>query len=339
MIAVLALYAERLGGGPFIAFCIVCWWLSYGIVYFSSQGLVAVRREELGSFFFYSSINLATFAALAMYLLVAPRPELAGAIATATFAALVAASISLYALARLAPAGRSGLRVPLKEASQVGASIVAARVLQGLLFWIPVWTVAHAFSPARAAVFAIASRLLFGVMGALAAVRFSVRPAIVAAIALDRWPDIERDGRRIAIVACAAVILAILATLAVGEPILGAFFGEQYRPAAMILVVLLLGGLGESIGGPVDEVIKMSGGQSIALVAIGVVVAVEFCLALIGARGGLLWVAAAQAAAFWLLYGFYVFYLQSRCGVLLLPVIRRQVSSAATQRSKAEIRT
>src|SRR6185437_8426820 len=79
------------------------------------------------------------------------------------------------------------------------------------------------------------------------------------------WHEIERKGRAIASVASFAAFAALVGALAVGAPLIALLFGEVYRPAAAILCVLLLGTLGECFGGPVDEVLRMTGRSHIVL--------------------------------------------------------------------------
>jgi len=295
------------------------WWLCYGAIFFCAQCLLAMGRASLGSFFFYPATNIFQIVFLLPFLLLHKDAGLSGVLAVTVISALscaaVAAGFLVWAISRF-PRGPGS--VSLVPAFSLGIVICISRVLQSALYWIPVWMTGALQGAAAAGLIAVASRLAVAVASLMAAIRFTVRPEIVAAAARGDWHEIERKGRAIASVASFAAFAALVGALAVGAPLIALLFGEVYRPAAAILCVLLLGTLGECFGGPVDEVLRMTGRSHIVLGLLAIFAVAETVL-IAGLGGSPLSAAMAQSIALIGMYALLVTYLKAKNSILIVP--------------------
>ncbi|MCY1707575.1 lipopolysaccharide biosynthesis protein [Pannonibacter sp. SL95] len=308
------------GAAPVLAGLTATWCLLYGLVFVVAQCLVALRHSGLGSFFFYSSTNIFYLLTSIPYLLLAQDPQLDRLLSLSLLAATLSLALALGALWRLTrQLPQSDEKAELRAAFEIGGFIAVSRFLQSALFWIPVWVTTLYLGEAQAAVIGTAGRLLVAVAAVVAALRFSVRPAIVAAAAANDWPAIERTGRKIALFASASTVCAMFGTWLLGQWAIAMLFEPGYAAVWPVLLVLLLGALGETIGGPVDEVLKLTGYGKVVLFGLIATALGETLLAVLLSPFGLLGIASAQAAAFWLMYAFQIFYLNRVRCVLIIP--------------------
>lgn len=280
------------------------WWVCYGVTFFASQILVATGRASLGAFFFYPAMNIALFVTSVPYLVFAMQPQLDLTLMAAVAGGLLCAVAAIVcAVAATLSYPVSTARVPIGAAFRLGASIGVSRVLQSCLYWIPVWAVGFWQGLAAAALFATASRLNVAVAAVMAAIRFTIRPSIVRLAARDDWDGIGREGRRTATLATAIAIVGIVGTTTIGPSVISLVFGDDYRGAAWVLAILMIGTLGECVGGAVDEVLKMTGQNGFVLRLLGTAVVVEVLLVMASAGLGVSAAASAQALVFVVMYG------------------------------------
>lgn len=301
------------------------WGFCYGMVFFAAQGLVALRFIGLGSYFFYTSTNVLLLVTSFPYLLLATDPNLIGLMTSTVCAAglsMLAACVMLWSKLAVYPAGGSA---DLRPAFSTGSLIALSRMLQATLYWIPVWVAGVMLGAVDASIVATAGRLLIAVSAVIAAMRFSIRPEIVAASVQGDWPRIERTGRNISFVATLATLLAMLGTWYIGRPVIIFLFGSGYTSAWVVLMILLIGALAEAIGGPVDEILKMTGHTPAVLIGLVATVVIEIVLAFMLSKHGISSLAWAQALSFCGMYAFQIAYLyrQHRCIVLPYPYKRR----------------
>lgn len=296
------------------------WGLLYGMVFVVSQGLIALRAAALGSFFFYSATNLALLFTSVPYLLLSSAPSLYGLMTMTVVAAVLAIAAALTALWHQARQFAGTERAELGAATCAGAVIALSRMLQSAIYWIPVWVTTILLGSADAAVIATAGRLLIAVTAVIAALRFSVRPAIIAAEAQGDWPAIERVGRHISLATAAFTSMAMAGLWFFGQPVLFVLLGAEYAAAWGVLMVLLVGALGEAFGGPVDEVLKMTGHGRTVLHTLILTVLVEAALAACLSSQGMMAVAAAQAVAFVAMYVYLVYALSRLRGIVIMPI-------------------
>ncbi|MEP2718493.1 hypothetical protein [Pseudophaeobacter sp.] len=312
------------------------WLFVYGLMFIVAQALVALRAPALGSFFFYSAINLCILCSSVPYLTLSQRPALTTLVAITIVAASIACGAGMVALVlqmrKYAPASHdtsSSRSVILLPAFRIGAPIAVSRMLQSMIYWIPVWVAAALLSAADGAVIGAAGRLLIAVTAVIAALRFSVRPTIVAAAAESDWSYIEHIGRRICLLTSSFTLVALVCLWVVGAPVLAILLGPEYGAAWAVLAILMIGALGEAFGGPVDEILKMTGAGTVVLFSLMVTVSLQAILAIALLPFGLNGVATAQALAFCALYAFQVIYLYRVRGILVMPLLPRHNDAAA----------
>ena len=128
-------------------------------------------------------------------------------------------------------------------------------------------------------------------------------------------------------VGCAVAALAFV--LVAGSGLFVMIFGHGYRGVAPVLAMLLVGAIGESVGGPVDEVLKYQGQARPVLIGLIVTVAGEVLLARLLAPYGAVAAAAAQAIAFGAMYTFQIALCWRRLGILIVPYVRPRDLRAA----------
>ena len=308
------------GVAPAIVISAGLWWLAYAAVFFCGQTLVALRHEAKGAFVFYALNNLLLLVTTAPFLLLARHADVVGAlhasVAAGAIAALTGVVFVRRALRALGTEGTGDTRIATQR---LGLLIAVARVLQSMLYWVPAWAVAAASGPADAAIMGAAGRLLIAATAVIAVFRFTIRGRIVAAGARGDTAAITRMARASATIATLVALAALALVLAVGEPAIGLLFGSGFREAAPVLAILLIGAIGESVGGPVDEVLKYQGQARAVLYGLIVAVAAEVLLAWLLAPYGAQAAAAAQAIAFCGMYAFQIVYCRRKLGILILP--------------------
>lgn len=259
------------------------WWTSYAIIFSAAQITVAAGSAGIGTTLFYSSANLGQLlvtvpAVLAFSTGTLQSVTLLTGLGT-MLAALVAAAVALRTARKLDSVNLSGRELDTRSVStsafRVGIQIAIGRCVQAVIIWSPVWIAVALLTARNAADIGLAARLVSAVAGVIAAVRFSVRPELAAAAAVGEWLSIQRAGRSIAILATGLALSAVIATIAVGPIVISAIFGTEYGAVWLFTAILLLGTVGESVGGPVDEILKMSGDAGFVLGAqLGAMVAV-----------------------------------------------------------------
>lgn len=294
------------GGGlvtPGVVAATAAWWLCYGITFFAAQLLVATQRASLGAFYFYPAMNISLFVTSVPYLLFAAAPSLQGTLVAAAGGGVLcagAASLSAFRSVRVYP--RSTVEAPMAPVFRLGLSIGSSRVLQSCLYWIPVWGVGLWHGAAEAALFATASRLNVAIAAVMAAIRFTIRPTVVHLAAQADWTGIGREGQRTATLATLTSLVALAGTVTLGPTMIALVFGEAYRGAAWILAVLLVGTLGESVGGAVDEILKMTDRAGLVLRLLIATVAVEALLVWATGSAAPIVAAVVQAGVFVAMY-------------------------------------
>ncbi|MCT4372280.1 hypothetical protein CLG85_018945 [Yangia mangrovi] len=326
--AITALTACALGSLVFLAtgaqgdyvLLTAVWCFLYGMIFYAAQALVALRSAGLGAFFFYSSTNMYLLMTSVPYLLFWRDPTLTGLMFCTITAATLSLVTALVFLSRALSPHTGRAKADLGPAFRTGSVIAVSRMLQAMIYWIPVWVCGALLGAADASVIATAGRLLIAVSAVIAALRFSVRPVIVAAAAEGDWPAIERTGRKIALFTTLLTLLAMLLMALIGKPVLLFLLGEEYAAAWGVLFVLIFGALGEAFGGPVDEVLKMTGHTTAVLLGLLVTVVLETALAIFLSPHGTLAIATAQATAFCAMYMYQVLYLQRKRGILIMPL-------------------
>jgi O-antigen/teichoic acid export membrane protein len=320
MFGVGAIGAIALGQGVEYSLMTAIWGIMYGMVFVASQGLIALRCAAMGTFFFYSATNLGFLFTSVPYLLLSESPTLSGLMRITIFAATLAAVSATIAVLRKARPYPGKDRATLAAPMRSGAVIAVSRMFQAMIYWVPIWITTFMLDASQAAVIATAGRLLIAVSAVIAALRFSVRPTIVAAAAAGDWAGIERLGRRIALGTTLFTLAAIIGLFLTGQPFLDFLLGPEYAAAWGILLVLLVGALGEAIGGPVDEVLKMTGQSRIVFTGLVVTVLLEVALGLALSPFGVIAVAWSQAIAFVGMYAFQILALKRRRGILIAPL-------------------
>lgn len=208
----------------------------------------------------------------------------------------------------------------MRDAWRQGIMIAAGRVIQACLLWSPVWVVSVALGATDAALVGLGARLVAAVAAVIGAVRFSIRPTLVRDAAKGDWRSIEVRCSRIALFTVGLAVAAIVTLLAFGPSLVSAFFGPEFRAASYVTALMLVGTIGESLGGPVDEVLRMSGYASVVFrsQALALFVAVPAQL-LAGVYGGLIALLVVYGLMFIALYSVLIGYLWRLHRILVLP--------------------
>jgi O-antigen/teichoic acid export membrane protein len=292
------------------------WWVAYGVLYFCSQVLVALGHTSWGAFFYYPASSIGLFITSVPYLLFAANPNIEGTLCwTMLGAALCAVPALILVTIYLGGLPSAGQAESLAPVFRLGFSICVTRVLQSALYWIPVWGVGLWLGAAAGASMATASRLNSAAAAVMAAIRFTIRPQIVENVARGNWNLIASQSRKIATIATAAVLLVIAATFLAGHWTIGLVFGSAYASSSVLVLILLIGTLGECVGGPVDEILKMTGRADTVSATLVVASALEVALVAAFTRFGSPAAAAGQAAVFVAIYIWFLWLVWKHNGV------------------------
>ncbi|KQN74786.1 lipopolysaccharide biosynthesis protein [Devosia sp. Leaf64] len=308
----------------FLSFAIACWWALYCSVFFFSQLLVALHKPGPGAFFGYTATNFAYLVSLIPYLFIVHNPTVLQTLWIAVLGSAISALFAgLYSVRALAPYISSSDVTNPSPMFRVGFSLAASRLFQASLAWTPIWTTAYILGPEASAVYSAGGRLMVGVTAVVASLRFAVRPEIIKKAALADWRAIERLGRIISLGSTGLAVVALAGVLIFGPFVIPLVFGPDYVQAVPVLAVLLIGAIGEGIGGPVDEVLKMTGYQQFVLMTVVVAALSIVLLSVTFSQGGVVAVAAAPAIVFCVMYASQVRFLYKKTGALLGPLLPR----------------
>jgi len=304
------------------------WWAGYCTVFTLAQLITGLGRPATGAFAAYSATNICYVCTVVPYLLLSPDPTLRGALATGVIAVAIACIGLAILLGRLLapmriragafsvdPDSRTLMQPRLRRsrvrrstsstgsrhgrrALQDGLPIVCTRLLQSSLPWTPVWVLTIISLPLEAATYAAASRFVVAATAVIAALRFAVRPQVVVLFKENKRSEIAQLSRRASKLAAVPPLLALGVLLVGGQEAMTYILGEAYSGAGLVLMVLLLGVLGEAYGGVSDEILKMIGQARIVIVTLTISVALQLLGTLALARVGVVAVAGVSALAF-----------------------------------------
>jgi O-antigen/teichoic acid export membrane protein len=299
------------------------WWASYGTIFVCAQLTVARRRSELGTAMFYSAASIGQLLISAPWILLLGLHRLdavllANVVGTST-SALVCMIIASRMSVKASIPGES-----LRDAWKQGLTIAIGRVIQSCLLWSPVWVVGFTLGPSDAALVGLASRLVSAIAAVLAAVRFAIRPKLAHDAAQQNWRAIERHASQIAFYTTALAICACIVAASTGNWLIALAFGGGFGGAGFVTALMLIGTVGESIGGPVDEVLKMAGHATDVLIAQVAVLVVGVGAQFFAARlGGVDAMALIYSLMFVLLYLGLIARLWFLHGIVIVPKLMK----------------
>lgn len=311
--------AELPTGSGAIALWAGLWWLAYGCIFVSAQVLIAAGQIKTGAFAFYAAINFAALFLVVPLLFLISHPSLEFVIAAmAGTSALASLGIALWTWGHCPATGPWRACPSLRQAWKTGAAIAIGRVLQAALIWTPVWIAGGLLGETAAAQMGLGLRLVSAVGAVLATIRFSIRPELARHVVADRWPQIRALCGDIAFWVSLLAIGALIASLVLGPWLIPLIFGAGYQDVWLLVALLLLGVFGESMAGPIDEVLKMSGAAARVSWAQALALGLGCLLQLAGAAAfGLAGIALGYGLTFMALYAGLIGWLRACRGVVI----------------------
>jgi O-antigen/teichoic acid export membrane protein len=301
---------------PAIVLLAIGWWCCYGVLFFAAQVLVAIRQTNWGAFFFYPATSIGLFVFSVPYLLLSSKPDIQGTLTFTLYGAVVCMAASVICVLKfwaVFPDGKNPVSVT--PIFQLGFMIGVSRVLQTAIYWIPVWAIGVKGDAAAIGSMGTASRLAAAVAAVMAAIRFTIRPEVVRHATQGNWNALAVRSRQLASIATLATLVALGGTLLVGRWAIGLVFGSTYSAAAPIVAVFLIGTLGECIGGPVDEIMKMTGNARRVMTAVMIGVGAEAALVWAMISRGSTSIAAMQSLVFVCVYAYMLWFVRKEQGV------------------------
>ncbi|MFI2838565.1 lipopolysaccharide biosynthesis protein [Mycolicibacterium sp. PDY-3] len=306
-------------GDTYVGLATGAWWASYGSIFVCAQTLVASGRGELGTAVFYSAANVGQILVTVPLILVAELHSLVAVLMATAAGTALAAVACLVVTARLC-IRHGAVSTPLAATWKQGCTIAFGRIVQAGLIWSPVFVASFVLTPSDTAHIGLAVRLVSAVAAVIAAIRFSIRPSLARDAALGRWADIARKSSKIAFATTSLALVAIAAAATVGPYAVSIIFGNSFREAATVTAIMLIGTLGESIGGPVDEVLRMAGQTTevlvVQLLAFTVGIGAQFIL---GSQLGMFALVSCYSTTFVGLYVWFVIRLRLLHGIWIVP--------------------
>jgi O-antigen/teichoic acid export membrane protein len=321
------------------------WWLGYALTFIFAQIMVALGRPAIGVFVLYSSVTIGYAFTLVPFILIADNVTLKGLLYAANAGAWSAALVGSVLVARstTAVANRNtySTRVPANcdpyssraaqpsfQASEptvlemllTGFPMMLGRFMQASLPWIPVWVLITLVSADEAAIYSAASRLTVAVTSVVAALRFSIRPAIVELNTKMRYADIVSLNRKCSMISAVPPVAGIIALLISGHVLIPLVLGHQYVGVDIVLLILMFGVLAEAFGGMSDEILKMTGRTYVVICTLVLAVLFQLSASYYLAPHGASAVAFATAIAFAIQYVGQVLWLSLRTPIRILPL-------------------
>jgi O-antigen/teichoic acid export membrane protein len=234
-----------------------------GLMFNSSQLMLAMGHSSLGSFFFYPAINTSLLISTLPAILFLDNISfriLALASGVGSFIAAIIALGVVFWISR-----RYNLSFTFTKAISLikeGISLTGSRILHVTSFWVPTMVTGFILTPQVAGVIGTAGRLAISISAVIASLRFVMRPTLVKALVVNNTTLIRNMCGSLASLYIALSVLAIVVNETIGEYIISTFFGDEYLEAVPVLTVFLVGVIAEGMFGPIDELLKMSGYQN-----------------------------------------------------------------------------
>jgi O-antigen/teichoic acid export membrane protein len=310
----------------------VAFFIANGLTFNAAQLLLGGGFQALGSFFFYPAVNLSLLTSSVPYVVFTETPTFRGvAVATSSAALLIAAAAILLVVYLVRPAW-AGVAT-MRHLVRIGIRLSSARVLVHAGNWLPTFLAGVVLAPVQAGYIGTASRVAVAVGAVNGAVRFAVRPAIVRAFERQDHDAIKETCGRLATATFGIACMALAVSALAGHTLIAFAFSRDLESAAPLLTILLVGVACEAFGGPVDEILKMTGNEKrvLAILAAGVASAALaiFLVAPLGVTA-MAWVQVGYSMA---VFGTMILAVRRTLGIWLHPILPRGLSISATRES------
>ncbi|AQT78736.1 hypothetical protein B1R94_04950 [Mycolicibacterium litorale] len=299
---------------------IVAMLIATGLTFNGAHMLLGAGFEVLGSFFFYPAVNLSILLSSVPYVVLTEAPTFAGiALVNSSAALVVAAAANLAVLWRMRPSRPDG--ASMTHLVRLGIRLASIRTLRQGGGWIPTFVAGVTLGPTQAGYLGLASRTALLVAVPTQTLRFAARPAIVRAYARGDYQEIRAICGRPAGLAFTIALIAVLVSSFAGDWAIGLAFGKDMVPAAPLMTVVLLGVALDAFGGPVDEVLKMTGHEKLALKILCVCIAGEAIALVVTSHFGVVAMAWAVNGYFAALSATMIIAAHQKLGIWLHPMM------------------
>jgi O-antigen/teichoic acid export membrane protein len=295
--------------------------ITTGLAFNAAHMLLGGGYEALGSFFFYPAVNLSVLMSSVPYVVLTESPTLAGVAVVNTSAVFLIAAAATFCVVRRMPPGKT-TRATMLHLARVGVRLASIRSLQNGGGWTPTFIAGIMLGPVQAGYLGLASRLALLAGVPAATLRFVARPAIVRAYASGDNKAIRVICGKPAALAFAVASLAVVLSVFIGDWAVRFAFGSDLVPAAPLMTIILIGVAFDAFGGPVDEVLKMTGHEKLALTILCVCVAVAAGALAVASQFGLAAMAWVVTAYFIALSASMIVAARVKLGIWLRPRIR-----------------
>jgi O-antigen/teichoic acid export membrane protein len=314
----------------------VAFFIANGLMFNVAQLLLGGGLQALGSFFFYPAVNLSLLTSSVPYVLFMETPTFRGvAVATSSAALLMAAGAILLVAYLLRPAWASVATI--RHLVRIGIRLSSARALGHAGNWLPTLLAGVVLEPVQAGYIGTASRVTAAVGAVNAAVRFAVRPSIVRAFEQQDHVAIKQTCGRLATATVGIAWLALAVSAIAGHTLIAFTFSPDLASAAPLLTILLVGVACEAFGGPVDEVLKMTGHEKSALAILAAGVASAALAIFVVAPLGVTAMAWVQVGYSMAVFGTMILAVRRKLGIWLHPILPRvALTSLSATRERSE---
>lgn len=188
-------------------------------------------------------------------------------LAAASVVAVAALTVFvLRARERTDAVGGRAARLPPRPLLVAGLPFMLTQVSMFLGGQIDLWVAGGTLSEDDTGLYAAALRVMNVIRIPLAAAQLTLLATIPALVALGRMKELEARVRHAATLAMLPATLALLPCILLAGPLLAVAFGEEYRGAAPLLVVLSLGQLVNVATGLCGTVLNLGGYERLTLI-------------------------------------------------------------------------
>ena len=243
---------------PFIPF--LCLWIGcWAFLFAMAMGLLALGNDRAGSLFFYAGGSSSMMLTVVPYALFMPSANSDGAIVAAVIGngCMGLAALGMYLRAQSELKLPSSDRSLVGELCKIGLPFAATRIVTLAFGWSVAWAIAFHHGPAIGGVVGTVMQIATAVGAPLAAFRFVIRPKLVQLWALRDRAALQQLSIQVSLVAVGFVVLTTILASLFGQFALGLFFTEEFRAAYPLLLLALIGLLGEGATGIADEVVRV----------------------------------------------------------------------------------
>lgn len=238
-----------------------CWIVALSLMGLTAESLRGMHEYRMAAFLSGAIPNLMTVAVLGILTVLAMSVELNLILGIIVVVAAVTGLTGLAWVSRRLSALGPRVAAPVGDLLAVGWPLHVTSLAIFVMTQVDLWLVGALCGSSEVAQYGAAARLLALVMMPMLIGNVILQPLVADLSGRGEFARIQRLAGTIATVSSGVALCALAGIWFAAESILGIAYGEYYRSAATVLILLCSGQAINVLAGPGAIVLMMSGGQ------------------------------------------------------------------------------